>query len=314
MAKKKADIYAMITDQILTFMERDGLAPWQKAVKPVVGVDGKRIRPMNLVSKKEYRGINVWLTAAQPYASPYWLSYKQAQELGGNVKGEKATQIVYWNFKKYEEVQKDGSTKEKTIPFLRYFSVFNTEQCNLPEGKVPVFVTPTAEEFKPIEKAQAIVDKFFNQKNAPGLRHAGTQAYYSPTEDRITVYNRDYATSEERYYSTMFHEMGHSTGHASRLGRKGIDEFDFFGSHQYSEEELVAEFTASFLCGVAGVERVVENNAAYIKYWMSKLSDPSNKRLVIMAAQRAQKAADFIQGIAPVEYAKKSASKEKAAA
>jgi len=306
----KQNVYQIITDQILAHIEKDGLAPWQKAVKVTVGADGKRVYPMNLISKKAYRGINVWLTAPQGYASPYWLTYKQAQSLGGNVnKGEKATKIVYWNFSKYDEVQKDGSTKEKTVPFLRFFNVWNTEQCDLPEGKVPVFIEAKPEDFNPIEEAQKLADDFFSKKGAPSLTHKGTQAYYSPADDAVTVYNRDYVDSEERYYSSLFHEMGHSTGHASRLGRKAIEEFDFFGSHQYSEEELVAEFTASFLCGIAGVERVVENQAAYLKHWKSKLSDPSNNKIVTMAAQRAQKAADFIQGIAAVDYSKASEKK-----
>lgn len=127
------------------------------------------------------------------------------------------------------------------------------------------------------------------------MTHGGNRAYYHPREDRIQLPERTSFHSAEHYYTTRFHEIGHSTGHQSRLDRDGITKIDFFGSHQYAEEELVAEFAACFLAGEAGILRTVEDNGvSYLKNWAAKIRE--DKTLIMRAAQRAQKAADLVLG------------------
>lgn len=284
-------VYQVITDRILQLLDA-GVAPWRKAWSG--GASGM---PTNLISGKPYRGVNVWLLAARGYASPYWLTFKQAKRIGGHVrKGEKSTPVVFW--KKYQskgepDPQNPDDDGKRTRLVLRYYNVFNVAQCEIPEAKLPADATPDAgDDFDPIESAAAIVEGW---TDCPPIRHGGGRACYSPVLDTISMPDAGAFDPPEEYYSTLYHEMGHATGHASRLGR--LDEsIDLrFGSHDYSREELVAEMTAAYLSGVAGIEQAtIENSAAYIAGWRRKLQgDP---KCVVIAAAQAQKAADMILG------------------
>ena len=223
------------------------------------------------------------------YANPYWMTFKQAQKLNAKViKGEKGTPLVYWNF--IEKKNADG--EDKTIPFMRYYTVFNADQI---EGLEDNFYPKPVEQikFKKIDKCEKIVSKF---KNKPKIQHIEQRAYYRPSNDMVNMPASDTFKTREEYYSTLFHELGHSTGHKTRLNRKGITDLNLFGSHDYSKEELVAEMTASFLCGVSGIENTtIDNSAAYLKGWLQVLKKDS--KLIVAAAQLAQKGADYIQGI-----------------
>lgn len=276
---EKIDAYQIMTDRICSLLER-GEIPWRRPWKA-------DMFPRNLKSKKEYRGINVFWLGCSGYSSPYWLTYKQATELGGQVRtGEKASPVVFW---KWLNVKDRHSGDDKRIPLLRYFNVFNVAQCDGLDAKVPKH-DDTALAFKPIERCEQVVAGY---KSAPPISHGGDRACYSPLLDHVRMPPREKFASVEAYYSVLFHELTHSTGHASRLKREGIVDPSMFGSHEYSKEELVAEMGAAFLSGHCSIDAMtVDNSAAYIASWLKKLRN--DKSLVVSAAAQAQRAADLI--------------------
>jgi len=291
---EKVTVYQVITDRILALMDK-GIVPWRKGW--VGGKNGNM--PRNLTGRA-YRGINVWLLASLGYTSPYFLTFKQAQKLGGRVKkGEKGMSVVLWQpFEKQVMDENSGKMVTKKWLSLRYYTVFNVEQtegCKFPKKVVASLTTGTADEtpvdpFDAIEAAEAIFD---NWTGKPTVAFDGNdRAYYVPSEDIVHLPKKAQFRGSGEYYSTLFHELAHSTGHKSRLNR---DQTGYFGSHNYGVEELTAEFTAAFLNGMAGLEpEVIENNAAYINSWKTTIkADP---KLVVTAAGRAQKAADLILG------------------
>jgi antirestriction protein ArdC len=248
--------------------------------------------PRNLISQKEYRGVNVFLLHAMSYQSAFWLTFNQAKELGGSVKrGEKACPVVFW---KWLDAEENGQAKR--IPFLRYYSVFNLAQCEgIPEDKIPA-LSGAKREHCSIAEAERVVA---SMPKCPAIKTGLDRAYYSPSGDFVGMPSPEQFRTAEDYYSVLFHELTHSTGHDSRLNRKGVTgaegEWSAFGSTPYAKEELVAEMGAAFLCGQVGiVERTLDNSAAYVASWLQRLKD--DRRLVVHAAAQAQKAADFILG------------------
>ena len=289
-AKEKIDVYQIVTDKIIDLMEKDGLPPWRKAWNG--GLAGL---PMNAVSKKAYRGVNVLLLMGENYTDNRWVSYKQAQELGGTVKkGEKSTIVTFWKINKTQKEDESGEIITKTIPMLRYYRVFNVEQCEGLDKLKPLTVV----EHDPIPEAEAVVA---GMPNPPSIDHlGGDKAFYSPMMDSISLPAKCSFGKVEEYYSTAFHEMGHSTGHQSRCNRKNVCEINHFGDDNYSQEELVAEFCAAFLCAETGIApATLENSAAYIKSWKNVLK--ADKKMVIFAASQGQKASDYILDRTP-EY------------
>lgn len=279
-------VYEIITDRITKQLEQ-GNIPWRKPWK------GEAHAPRNFVSKKAYRGINLFLlNADNRFTSPYWLTFKQCTDLGGKVtKGEKAAPVIFWKWLDVDEKDESG-TKAGRVPMLRYYSVFNVEQCT--GLTLPVKAPETLLDFNPIEAAEAIVKGY---STAPEIKETEkARAYYSPGLDYINMPVRSTFHSVEEFYSTLFHELTHSTGHEKRLKREGIIGMHFFGDAVYSREELVAEFGAAFLCGHAGIENVtLDNSAAYIQSWLKVLKN--NKQWLVIAAAQAQKAAEYILGI-----------------
>lgn len=280
------DTYQVITDRIVAMLER-GVVPWRKPWRS--GSDGA---PVNLVSRKSYRGINVFLLACSDYESHYWLSFKQAKQLDGYVnKRERATMVVYWNWidKQSGQSDTDGKPVVDRIPFLRHYSVFNVQQCTLPNGVVPTL--PDKPIVEPIATCETIVD---GMPNRPEIGHNGcNRAYYRQATDSVHMPDRARFDKQTEYYSTLFHELSHATGHRSRLDRKTLTECDGFGGQNYNREELVAEMGAAFLCGVTGIEtQTLDNSAAYLASWLRVLKN--DKRLVVTAAAQAQKAVDYI--------------------
>ncbi len=281
------DIYQTVTDRIVALLEA-GTCPWKKSWSGGSGM------PRNLVSKKEYRGINPFLLSAMPYSSPYWVTYKQAVSLGGHVKrGEKSSMVVFWKMldKRAATDQDDeATTKTGKIPMLKFYNVFSVEQC---EG---LTIPPEPEEavnvFTPIENAERIVQGY---KGAPIIRYGGNRAFYRPLDDTVTMPFPHTFDRSESFYAVLAHELGHSSGAKHRLARKEVVDVNAFGSHDYSVEELVAEFTASFLCAHAGISsETIDMSAAYIKGWLSVLK--GDKKMLVVAAARAQVAADLILG------------------
>lgn len=277
----KKSVAEIITEQIIDRLEA-GTIPWRKPWTPLAGPGA----PRNLVSGKPYRGINVLLLASQPFSSPYWLTFKQTQDKGGNIrKGEKGTAVVFWN---WVEVEDTETGEEKSIPFMRYYTVFNLEQTEGIED--PPSPAAIEKPFSPIQAAENIIAAM---PQCPEIRHIGNQAYYKPSLDFVNMPQQATFHQEEGYYCTLFHELSHSTGHFSRLARKGVTEPIAFASHEYSKEELIAELTAAFLCAETGIEQItIDNSAAYIQSWLKELKN--DKTLVILAAGQAQKATDFI--------------------
>jgi antirestriction protein ArdC len=234
------------------------------------------------------------------YENPNWLTFNQAKGLGGHVKqGEKACPVVFWKWLDVED--SESPTGKKRVPFLRYYSVFNVAQCDgLPEGRIPA-INGSQREHTPIAEAERIVAAM---PKRPTIENKWPRAFYSPGGDFVGMPAPELFRSTEEYYSVLFHELTHSTGHESRLKRKGVNgtegEWSAFGSQSYSQEELVAEMGAAFLCGQAGiVERTLNNSASYIGSWLERLKD--DRRLVVYAAAQAQKAADFILCRQPAE-------------
>jgi antirestriction protein ArdC len=308
-------VHEIVTENIVAMLDK-GVVPWRKPWR-VNGTDIAR----NAWGKK-YRGINVFLLAVARmgcgYQSNLWLTFNQIAKQEGSVKaGSKGTLVVFWKVGQPVTKVDETTGKVKTSrPFiLRYFTVFNLDQTTgvvLTKAQAKYAGSPVAAVDGPttaIEDAEAIVATYFVNDGSPSFVEGSDRAFYSPVEDRIVVPSKDqyeYRTQPAtdgaeddieaivapEYYSTLFHEIGHSTGHASRLARKGIDNFDHFGSEQYAAEELVAELTAAFLCAEAGIDNTLENSAAYIANWKARLQDDPN--LIVKAAGQAQKAADFV--------------------
>jgi antirestriction protein ArdC len=278
-------VYEIVTEKIIKQLE-SGVAPWRRPWTCQT--------PANLLTQKEYRGLNIFTLASQAFPSRFWLTYNQATKLGGRIrKGEKSSPVIFWNIGDEQETTAQDGAKEPPRPFLlRYYSVFNLSQA---EGiDIPASLLQETRTNDPIETCEQLVT---NMPNPPAFEQSD-KAWYSPTNDVVGMPARGLFHSSEEYYATEFHELAHSTGHAKRLHRENFDNPVSFGSESYSKEELVAEMTAAMLCGIAGIEqRILENSAAYLKAWIERLK--SDSRLLVSAASQAQKAADFIQGKAP---------------
>jgi len=291
------DVYQMVTDRILELLEK-GVVPWKHfASNPNTGL------PMNLVTKKPYRGLNTFLLMSAGFQSPYWLSFKQCKERGGYVrKGEQSQVVVFWKILK-KEVE-DEVTKEKKIKkvfFIRYSRVFNVEQCEGLKG-VPTATADERSENDIINAAQSIVE---NMPNRPVIRHTRKAvAYYSPAKDEVTMCERRLCKSSSQYYTTLLHELVHSTGHKSRLNRfeeeKQATYQSMGGKASYAAEELIAEMGAAMLSAQCGLFQDEEQNmASYISGWLKALQN--DRKMVVYAAARAQKAADYINPAGTIE-------------
>lgn len=284
--------YEIVTERIVQLLER-GVIPWRRPWS----AGGA---PRNLVSKKVYRGVNFFLLSATKYVSPYWLTLRQANELGGTVrKGEHGQIVIFWKVDRDAAPESDADAenideceKSRRRFVLRFYRVFNAEQCELPQAVLDKLPKIETYQHDPIEAAERIIA---NMPNPPALEYGGTKAFYSPAADRITLPPRELFISAEEHFGSWAHEASHSTGHPKRLNRDSIAEAAPFGSATYGREELVAELSAAYLCAEAGISpAVIENEAAYLQGWLSKLK--SEKRLIVIAAAQAQRAADYILG------------------
>ncbi len=270
------NVYVRIINLILEKLKQ-GTVPWHQPWS----VD---TWPQNLTSGHQYRGINVFLLASAGYASPYWLTFKQVQSKGGKVrKGERGTPIVYWSLLE----KADESEEIRLIPLLRYYTVFNLEQCR---GISKPAAANKESEWQPLAQCEAVVTQM---PHKPEIVFGKSKAYYNYQQDRIHIPARESFTNVGGYYNTLFHELVHSTGHPSRLNRQTMADATYFGSTNYSKEELIAEMGAAFLCAHTGIENsTIDNSAAYIAGWLERLQ--FDTRLVINAAAQAQKAFNYI--------------------
>ncbi|MEP7128044.1 MAG: ArdC-like ssDNA-binding domain-containing protein [Chitinophagales bacterium] len=282
------DAYQAITDAIIERLEA-GTAPWRM---PWTTADGSL--PKSLTTGKAYRGINPFLllmsAAAKGYSSPLWGTYKAITEKGGQVrKGEKGTTIVFWKRFPTKELDEAGNPKQAMV--LRVYTVFNVEQA---DGLVLPAPDVDAEpvDHDPIAECEAAIAPYL--ADLASVRRDGTRAFYVPATDALTVPPLNAHESPEEFYSTMFHEIAHSTGHTSRLDRPT------FAGHTtaqaYGKEELVAELGAAMLAGILGVSpAVIDNSAAYLADWIKTLR--GDNKLVVQAAAQAQRAADLVLGV-----------------
>src|SRR6266478_5377164 len=282
--KEKVDVYQMVTDRIIAKL-KEGVCPWRHfASNPLT-------EPKNFVSKRAYHGINRLLLSGSKHNSDYYLTFNQCADLSGRIKkGAKSEIVVFWRFIDVEDKDNPGETKQ--IPFLKYYRVFSIEDAEgIDYAKLP---EQTERDSDPIEEAEAIVN---NMPNRPRIVIDKTpKAFYSPSEDYVYMTERTACVSDSAYYSTLLHELGHSVAHKSRLNLMENDTaWGRFGSKSYSQEELRAEMSSAMLCAEAGIfQETEENSVAYIANWLTKLEN--DKTLVVHAAGKAQKAADWILG------------------
>ncbi len=260
------------------------VAPWRMTWDPATGA------PRNLLSGHSYRGVNLFMTLFQGYASPFWLTKKQLLKVGGTVKrlddgkAEPYSPIVFWKFPSKEE------RAEGRFPFCKFYQVWNTDQISGIENHPNLQIESKAT-VNPIESAEAIVSGY----HGPVISNGGGRACYTPSRDTVSMPEMGAFESAEAYYRVLFHELAHSTGHRNRLARDGVVNPIRFGSHEYSEEELIAEMGAAMLAGHAGIGADVDNSAAYLDTWLKKLKREPG--MLVAAGGQAQKAADLIRGI-----------------
>ena len=282
-------IYETVTNRILTQLEA-GVVPWRKTW--TAGL------PKSLTTGKEYRGINILVLGTTEFTSRYWLTYREAQRQGGHVrKGERATPVVYWKWRTPEEVARRAEQTghpdvAPCVPFVS--AVFNLDQVQdvaRPDDDLAI---------RPGDRLRIADQMLEVMPDQPEIVHVLTaQPACSPRRDRVTLPHLSQFEGADEYYSTLFHELVHASGHPRRLNRFAEAEGDRV--EQYSFEELVAEFGAAFLCGFAGIENpgTAALQAGYIEGWARTFRQDS--RILLRAASAAQRAADYIRGKVPVQ-------------
>lgn len=275
------NIYEMVTNRIIKELEH-GVIPWEK---PWTGV---RSGAFNRISKHPYSILNQMLL----YRPGEYATYKQWQSLGGKIKkGEKAQFVVFWKMLQMEEENENGGKTKKIIPYLKYINVFHIDQV---EGVEPL--KQPFKEVKSIDEADEIINDYVEREGIKFNAIASNEAYYSPLNDMVVVPLKEQYNDIEEYYSTTFHELVHSTGHATRLNRLTSGVNAAFGSEVYSKEELIAEIGTAAMLNYLGIEtkKTFRNSTAYIQSWLQVLKN--DNKFVVSAGGKAEKAVDFILG------------------
>lgn len=275
----KKDVYEMVTDRIIEQLEQ-GVIPWEKPWGGVI--DGA----YNRISKRPYSLLNQMLLQH----SGEYATFKQWSELGGHIrKGEKAEIVVFWKLQPYEDENADGEKIIKQIPLLRYYNVFHVSQVDGIEPK-----ELDLNEFEPIEEAERIKTEYMTREHLKILEKLTDKAFYSPTFDYIQIPCKEQYQNVEEFYSTLFHEMVHSTGYKTRLDREDVKDCMYFGSENYSKEELTAELGSAFLVNLLGIEtkNSFRNSSAYIQGWLGRLR--GDKKFIVSASSKAEKAVKYI--------------------
>lgn len=272
------DIYAAVTDRIIQQLEA-GLVPWHRPWGGVEGgaYSGSTGKPYSLLNQ---------MILNKPGA---YFTFNQIQKLGGSIrKGEHSHFVVFWKqIPVKEQDRQTGETKERIVPMLRYYRVFHIDQCDGISATIPQRYNPVAS-----PEADSIIDAYIQRSGVELIQRISNEAYYSPSRDCVVLPLAEQFNSKEERYSTLFHEIAHSTGHPSRLDR--LRATARFGSECYSKEELVAEITAAALMNHTNQETrgTFRNSAAYIQSWLSALRN--DKRMIITASGAASKAFDYI--------------------
>jgi antirestriction protein ArdC len=292
MTQEKKDVYQRITDQIVAELEQ-GVRPWLKPWDAEHAA-GRITRPLRF-NGVPYQGINVLMlwgeAVAKGFAAPVWMTFRQAQELGGHVrKGEKGSLVVYADrIRRTETDEVTGEEEEREIPFLKGYSVFCVDQI---EGLPERYYAKAEPRLDPVQRIDH-AERFFAATGAD-IRYGGNQAYYSVTHDYVQMPPFECFRDAESFYATLGHEIVHHTRHPSRLDR------DFgrkrWGDEGYAAEELVAELGSAFLCADLDLTpEPREDHAAYIASWAKVLKN--DKRAIFTAASHAQRAADYLHSL-----------------
>ncbi|MGV3455852.1 ArdC family protein [Sphingomonas sp.] len=288
---ERASLYAEVTARVIAELEQ-GRLPW---VQPWDAASCGCAMPANAVTGRRYSGINVlilWAAVIEGgYASQRWLTFKQAQAAGGAVrKGERGTTVCYadrFTPKDEAERARDEDREARQLAFLKRFTVFNVAQCEgLPEQLTDLPELPAEADILP--KVRRLIEA-----SGADFRVGGGGAYYSPGGDYVAVPPQATFGEPINWYRTALHELGHWTGHSSRLDRNQRGEF---GCADYAREELVAEMASSFACASLGIAPTVRHSD-YIGAWLAVLRD--DERAIFRAASAASKAADYLLAFAP---------------
>ena len=290
------NVYQMVTDRIIAQMEQ-GIIPWHKPWHGILGKRSSEDCAVSYESGRPYSLLNQFLLGEPgEYAT-----FNQIKARGGMIrKGEKSRMVVFYTQIMKEDTDRkdeDGNPKVVSIPVLKYYNVWNINQCEGLAARWEGSKQPEAPQTEPLEAAEAIVAGYMASANHPRLEvKISDRAFYRPATDEVVVPMLSQYDDAAEYYSTAFHELTHSTLKKSRCNREGDNARAFFGNHEYSREELVAEMGAAMLCSNAGIDsdRAFRNSVAYIQNWMQALkNDP---KMIVWAASRAEKAARYIIG------------------
>lgn len=272
--------YEMVTERIIEQLEK-GVIPWQK---PWTGTkDGA----FNRISMKPYSLLNQMLLQH----SGEYATFKQWSELGGHIrKGEKSEIVVFWKLQPYEDENADGEKIIKQIPLLRYYNVFHISQVDgvKPKEKLEL------QKHEPIEEAEKVKIEYMERAHLQIYEKLTGKAFYTPTFDYIQVPCKEQYQNVEEFYSTLFHEIVHSTGHKNRLDRLESGANTHFGTEIYSKEELVAEIGSVSIMNLLGIEteKTFRNSAAYVQNWLRVLRN--DNKFIISASSQAEKAVKYI--------------------
>lgn len=296
--KNKVDVYDIVTEHIIAEMEK-GIIPWQQ---PWCGGSDEAI---SYISRKPYSLLNQMLLGKPGE----YLTYKQATALGGQVKkGAKGKMVVFYttfNRKQIKEVRNElgeDIVETKTVvveyghPVLRFYTVFHLDDIEGLESKIE---KDTSHDHDPIEEAERVASEYVEREEGLTLIVKNSNgAYYSPKEDKVVVPELSQYKVKEEYYSTLYHELTHSTGISSRCNRK-IDGVAAFGDMSYAKEELVAEIGSAMTLNRLGIEceKAFKNSVGYLQGWLEALR--GDKKMIVIAAGQAQKAVDYIFGRTP---------------
>jgi len=285
---ERKDVYGIINDAMLAKLQQ-GIMPWKQSWNSFGPA-------RNYVSQKPYRGINAMLLNHTSSEYPLFLTFSQVKDLGGTIKkGSKGNLVVFWKKLYYgrngkidpRNLSVNKPEDVTTIPLLRYYYVFNIDCVEGIDFKLPVKNLS----LNPLENCEQLITAM---PNAPTIEYGGDEPHYDWMRDKIQIPFLSNFTSEEEYYSTIFHELAHSTAHVSRLNRTIKSRP---GSKDYAFEELIAETASCLLCNSAGIaDKIIDNSASYIQGWLKTLSNilADDERFLVKAFAQAQRAADFI--------------------
>ena len=310
-AKPKRTVPEIVTEQVIKGLQM-GEVPWRRPWKLGMLSDGEVAGPYNFATRHRYSGVNILLAAVycamHGYTYPAFASYKQVTEkLGGTIpKGTKGHIITFLKALYVEDKDElgqvktgtDGKPKLKRVSMLRYYTVFNFDQCEGLDAAKYLPAIPEPDPDAPVPTVNEAIEAMLARLE-PVIKYNGSRAFYRPSEDFIGLPKPEQFEDDAERYLTTLHELTHWTGHESRLARlDGM--LTLVGNHEYSKEELVAEIGASMCALQVGIiEGVTPNSQAYVNHWCSKLkSDP---KMVISASAKATKAYKYIMGTEPVE-------------